>query len=77
MGGLTIAISNLELFIVVKTFPNLENILSDYGVYWVYAFSCFCAIIFTIAYIPETKDIDLTKVILNYNLNKIQTYLFL
>ena len=62
MGGLTIAISNVELFIVVKTFPNIENILGVYGVYWVYASSCICAIIYIIAYIPETKDKDLAKV---------------
>jgi len=62
MGGLTIAISNLELFIVVKTFPNLEEAIGDYGVFWLYAFACFGAIIFTLSYIPETKDKDLTKV---------------
>jgi len=62
MGGLTIALSNLELFIVVKTFPNLEHLMGDHGVFWLYAFACFCAIIFTLSYIPETKDKDLTKV---------------
>ena len=62
MGGLTIAISNLELFIVVKTFPNLQDSLGDYGVYWLYAFSCIFAIIYIITYVPETKDKDLTKV---------------
>jgi len=62
MGGLTIAISNLELFIVVKTFPNLEHLMGDHGVFWLYAFTCFCAIVFTLSYIPETKDKDLTKV---------------
>merc|ERR1712123_537172 len=62
MGGLTIALSNLELFIVVKTFPNLEEGIGDYGVFWLYAFACFGAIIFTLSYIPETKDKDLTKI---------------
>lgn len=60
LGGLTIAISNLELFIVVKTFPNLENLIGDHGVFWLYAAACFGAIIFTLSYIPETKDKDLT-----------------
>jgi len=60
LGGLTIAISNLELFIVVKTFPNLENLMGDHGVFWLYAVACFGAIIFTLSYIPETKDKDLT-----------------
>ena len=62
MGGLTIAISNLELFIVVKTFPQLEESIGDYGVFWLYAFACFSAIVFTLSYIPETKDKELTKV---------------
>ena len=68
MGGLTISISYLELFIVVKTFPNLEESMGDCGVFWLYAFSCFCAIIFTLSYIPETKDKELMKVKLNHNL---------
>jgi len=61
LGGLTVAISNLELFIVVKTFPNLENLIGDHGVFWLYAAACFGAIIFTLSYIPETKDKDLTQ----------------
>ena len=62
MGGLTIALSNLELFIVVKTFPNLEELMGDHGVFWLYAFACFGAIIFTLSYVPETKDKELAKV---------------
>jgi len=62
MGGLTVAISNLELFVVVKTFPNLEGWMGDYGVFWLYTFACFGAIVFTLSYIPETKDKDLMKV---------------
>ena len=62
MGGLLIAISNMELFIVVKTFPNLEDLMGDFGVFWLYALSCFCAIIFTALFVPETKDKYLSKV---------------
>ena len=62
MGGMTVALSNLELFIVVKTFPNLEELMGDHGVFWLYAFACFCAIIFTLSYVPETKDKELAKV---------------
>jgi len=62
MGGLTVALSSLELFVVVKTFPNLEESIGDFGVFWLYACVCFGAIIFTLSYIPETKDKDLTKV---------------
>ena len=62
MAGLTITLANLELFIVVKTFPNLELAMGDHGVFWLYAAACFAAIIFTLSYIPETKDKHLTKV---------------
>jgi len=62
LGGLTIAISNLELFIVVKTFPNLEYCLGEHGVFLFYACACFGAILFTLSYIPETKDRRLDEV---------------
>jgi len=61
LGGLTIAISNLEMFVVVKTFPSLEGLIGDHGVFWLYAAACFSAILFTLSYIPETKDKDLTQ----------------
>jgi len=61
LGGITVAISNLELFIVVKTFPRMENMMGDHGVFWLYAVACFGAILFTLSYIPETKDKDLTQ----------------
>jgi len=62
LGGLTIALSNLELFLVVKTFPMLESVIGDHGVFWVYAGACFLAIVFTLSYIPETKDKSLLQV---------------
>lgn len=61
-GGLTIALSNLELFVVVKTFSDLEKVVGDHGVYWIYAGACFLAIVFTVAYVPETKDKSLIQV---------------
>jgi len=61
-GGLTIALSNLELFVVVKTFTDLEQLIGDHGVFWIYAGACFLAILFTVAYIPETKDKSLIQV---------------
>jgi facilitated trehalose transporter len=62
LGGLTVAISNLELFLVVKTFPNLEQLMGEHGVFWLYSIACFGAIIFTLSYIPETKDWGLDQV---------------
>ena len=36
-GGLTICLSNLEMFVVVKTFPTLEALVGDHGIFWIYA----------------------------------------
>eukprot|EP00088_Acartia_fossae_P018050 TRINITY_DN20368_c0_g1_i1.p1 TRINITY_DN20368_c0_g1~~TRINITY_DN20368_c0_g1_i1.p1 ORF type:complete len:160 (+),score=13.05 TRINITY_DN20368_c0_g1_i1:47-481(+) len=62
LGGLTIALSNVELFVVVKTFPKLESLIGDHGVFWIYAGACFLSIVFTLSYIPETKDKSLLQV---------------
>jgi hypothetical protein len=37
LGGLTVSLSHLELFVLVKTFPNLEQGLGQHGVFWLYA----------------------------------------
>lgn len=62
LGSLTIAVSNLTLFIVVKTFPNLESSMGDYGVYWLYASACLATLIFVLSYVPETKDKTFSQV---------------
>lgn len=62
LGCLTIAISNLELFAVVKTFPNLEVALGSHGVFWLYAGACIGVIIFVLSYVPETKDKSFAEV---------------
>jgi len=66
IGGFTVALSNIELLIVVETFPSLEESLGNHGVFWLYSAACFCVIIFTLSYIPETKDKPLTKVGLKF-----------
>jgi len=55
LSGITVGLSNLELFIVVKTFPNLTNMMGDSGTFWFYAGCCFVTILFTLVWIPETK----------------------
>jgi MFS family permease len=62
LGSLTVAISNMELFVVVKTFPNMEDSMGDYGVFWLYASACVATIIFVLSYVPETKDKEFTEV---------------
>jgi hypothetical protein len=37
LGGLTISVSHLELFLVVKTFPNLEQGIGEHATFWLYA----------------------------------------
>merc|ERR1712080_433568 len=55
LSGVTIGISNLEMFVVVKTFPNLTNTMGDSGTFWLYAGFCFVTILYTLVWIPETK----------------------
>jgi hypothetical protein len=55
MSGLTTGLSNLELFLAVKTFPNLCNKMGDSGAFWLYAAVCFTAILFTLIFVPETR----------------------
>ena len=62
MGGLTICLSNIEMFIVVKTFPNLQCIIHDSGVYGLYSVSCFLAFFSVFFFIPETKDANINVI---------------
>ncbi|CAB4065360.1 unnamed protein product [Lepeophtheirus salmonis] len=63
LSGLTIGISNLELFLAVKTFPDLSNALGGiHGSLWLYAGVCFLACIFVAVFIPETKGSTLQDI---------------
>ncbi|TNM90068.1 hypothetical protein fugu_004302 [Takifugu bimaculatus] len=42
-------------FVVTKTFQNMMNVLTSAGTFWMFAFMCIFNVIFTIAFIPETK----------------------
>ena len=55
MSGLTTGLANLELFLAVKTFPNICTRIGDSGAFWLYAAVCFTAIIYTLLCIPETR----------------------
>jgi len=71
LGGLTIGISNLSLFVVVKTFPNLSNILGgQYATFWLYAMVCFAAVPFVLSFVPETKDVELALMSENFETKK-------
>lgn len=62
LSGITIGLSNLELFIVVKTFPNISDQIGSHGTIWIYAGFCFAAVIFTLMAIPETRGKSLEEV---------------
>ena len=62
LSGITVGLANLELFIVVKTFPNLTHMMGDSGTFWLYAGSCFVTILFTLVWIPETKGRSLQDI---------------
>lgn len=62
LSGLTICLSNLELFIVVKTFPNLTEMMHNSGTFWLYAGFCFVTILYTLVWIPETKGRSLQDI---------------
>ena len=55
LGGVTIGLSNLEMFLVVKTFPDMNHMMGSHGTFWLYAGVCFASIVFTLLFIPETK----------------------
>lgn len=62
LSGITVGLSNLELFIVVKTFPNISGQIGSHGTIWIYAGFCFAAVIFTLMAIPETRGKSLEEV---------------
>ena len=62
LAGLTTMLTNIMMAVVVKTFTNLETLLGHSGVVWLYSAACFGAILFTLSYIPETKDKPLTVI---------------
>ena len=62
LSGITIGLSNLELFIVVKTFPNLTTMMGSSGTFWLYAGFCFVTILYTLVWIPETRGRSLQDI---------------
>ena len=55
-------LSNLNMFIVVKTFPGLTNMVGDSGTFWLYSSFCFVMILYTLVWIPETKGRSLQDI---------------
>lgn len=49
-------------FIVTKTFQDMMNLLTSAGTFWLFASMCITNIIFTIAFVPETKGKTLEQI---------------
>lgn len=62
LSGITVGLSNIEMFLVVKTFPNMNHIVGHHGTFWFYASVCFIAVVFTYFFIPETKGKTLQEI---------------
>lgn len=62
LSGVTAGLSNLEMFLVVKTFPSMSDMMGSHGTYWLYAGVCFATIVFVLLFIPETKGKSLQEI---------------
>ncbi len=63
LAGVTAGIANLEMFIVVKTFPSVSLAMGGaHGAFWLYASVCFAAVIFVLLFLPETKGKSLQDI---------------
>lgn len=62
LSGITIGLSNLELFVIVKTFPMLSGKYGDGAVFWFYSGCCLAAVVFTLVFVPETKGKSLEEI---------------
>jgi sugar porter (SP) family MFS transporter len=63
-AAMAIAITALwsASFILIYTFPALNNTLNAYGTFWLYASICVAGFIFIYRRLPETKGISLEKI---------------
>jgi facilitated trehalose transporter len=62
LSGVTAGLANLEMFLVVKTFPTMNDMMGSHGTYWLYAGVCFATIVFVLLFIPETKGKSLQEI---------------
>ncbi|KAM7018773.1 solute carrier family 2, facilitated glucose transporter member 8 [Tautogolabrus adspersus] len=49
-------------FIITKNFQDMMSLLTSAGTFWLFASMCFVNVIFTIAFIPETKGKTLEQI---------------
>ncbi|KFM64771.1 Facilitated trehalose transporter Tret1-1, partial [Stegodyphus mimosarum] len=53
--GLGTAFSWIFVFIITKSFLEIESLVYDFGAYWIYSCFCFMCCFFSIFLLPETK----------------------
>lgn len=62
LGGVTMGLAQLELFVVVQTFPSLHTAMTDGAVFWMYGGICLLGAVFALLFVPETKDKSLEEI---------------
>lgn len=62
MGGLTTCTAHFSIFLVVKTYPILQDLVSNYGAFWFYGVVSLLGTVFFYAYVPETKGRTLQEI---------------
>ena len=60
MGGLVIGMSNLEMFVVIKTFPGLVKDIGQSGVFYLYSAACTFAAIFVFIFVEDNENVKRT-----------------
>lgn len=50
------------MFIVIKTYHDLKELMGQHGTFWLYAGLCICSCIFVLIFVPETKGKSLDEI---------------
>ncbi|XP_075222588.1 facilitated trehalose transporter Tret1-like isoform X2 [Lycorma delicatula] len=51
-----------SMFLVIKTYPNIKELVGAKGVFGLYSFFCFLSCIFVLVFLPETKKKSLEEI---------------
>ena len=62
-GVLASFVSSLFAFVIGQTFLQLQDAISTYGAFWLYAGVSLLAIIFVVFFVPETKGKSLEEIV--------------
>jgi hypothetical protein len=50
------------MFVVIKTYHDLNNSVGEDGTFWLYSFFCLCSCFFVYFLVPETKGKSLREI---------------